>query len=80
MVGEDVINPAPDAQRATVTGGESKRIRFLSPTVAVVDGTEEISSIPRAHGFSPRELRGVYTTVWVKNGEEWEGQAARAWF
>jgi len=54
MIGENVINPAPDAQRATVTGGESKRIRFLSPTVAVVDGTEEISSIPRAHGFSPR--------------------------
>ena len=80
MFGQDVINPDPNRQGAAYVGGEPKVLRFLSGHVAVVDGTAEITNIPSAHGFAPRELKGVYSTVWVKTGGNWLAEGARAWF
>ena len=60
--------------------GEAKSIRFLSPTLAIVDGTIQLSGIPRAHGFAPTELRGVYTDYWRKSGNRWRIEATRPWF
>jgi ketosteroid isomerase-like protein len=76
-----VSNPATlESQGANFVGGEPKVIRFLSPTVAVVDGTAEIAGIPRAHGFSPKEMTGVYTDVWHKSDGQWLIAGSRPWF
>lgn len=80
MFGADVSNPNPTRQGASFIGGETKVLRFLSPTVVVVDGTAEISNIPSAHGFAPKEMRGVYSNVWRKSGGQWRCEGARAWF
>jgi ketosteroid isomerase-like protein len=80
MLGQDVINPDPNAQRAAFLAGDAKVINFLSRTLAVVDGTAEIGGIPSAHEFAPRELRGVYTNVWRKSAGTWRCEGARAWF
>jgi hypothetical protein len=65
---------------SSIVEGEAKSIRFLSPTMAVVDGTARITGIPRAHGIAETSMTGVYTDVWVKNGGEWAIQASRPWF
>ncbi|MDP9106901.1 MAG: nuclear transport factor 2 family protein [Candidatus Eremiobacteraeota bacterium] len=87
--GTEVSNPAPAAaahggggaaKGAAFVSGEPKVIRFLSSTVAVVDGTAAITNIPVAHGFAPREMKGVYTDVWVKTGGNWQIEGARPWF
>jgi ketosteroid isomerase-like protein len=76
-----VSNPAMrQGAGAAFVGGEPKVIRFLSPTLAVVDGTAEINNIPRAHGFAPREMRGVYTDVWRKVRGRWMIEGTRPWF
>jgi len=80
MFGQEVINPDPNSRGATFIGGEAKVIRFLSESVAVVDGTAEINNIPFAHGFAPSEMRGVYTNIWRKAGDQWQAEGARAWF
>jgi|GEM_PF-6243473 len=84
MAASAVTNPvrARTAQRAgAVIAGEPKHVRFLSPTLAVVDGTAEISGIPAAHEFSPREMNGVYTDVWSKSaGGSWQIISTRPWF
>jgi uncharacterized protein (TIGR02246 family) len=63
-----------------IVAGEPKSIRFLGPTVAVVDGTVEISGIPRAHGIVLSEMNGLYTDVWKKSGDVWAIEASRPWF
>lgn len=65
---------------ALYLAGEPKVLRFLSPTVAVVDGTAEISNIPLAHGFAPKAMKGVYSTLWTKTDTGWLCEAARPWF
>jgi ketosteroid isomerase-like protein len=65
---------------AVIVAGEPKVIRFVSATVAVVDGTAEIGNIPAAHGFTPREMNGVYTDVWRKNQGVWQIEGSRPWF
>ncbi len=67
-------------KQAIFLAGEPKVVRFLSPTLAVVDGTAQIGNIPMAHGFAPREMQGVYSVVWTKYNGEWKGEAARPWF
>src|ERR1039458_10309780 len=79
-VAQEVSNPNPNRQGAAYLGGEPKVLRFLSGHVAVVDGTAEITNIPSAHGFAPRELKGVYSTVWVKTSGNWLAEGAGAWF
>lgn len=80
MFGADVSNPNPTRQGASFIGGEPKVLRFLSSTVVVVDGTAEISNIPSAHGYAPKEMKGVYSNVWRKSGGQWRCEGARAWF
>jgi hypothetical protein len=65
---------------ALYLAGEPKVLRFLSPTVVFVDGTAEISNIPLAHGFAPKEMKGVYSTLWTKTDTGWLCEAARPWF
>lgn len=69
-----------ERKRAVFLAGEPKVVRFLSPTLAIVDGTAQIGNIPMAHGFAPREMQGVYSVVWTKHNGEWKGEAARPWF
>lgn len=71
---------ADPSKRAVFLSGEAKVIRFLSPTLAIVDGTAEIGNIPLAHGFAPSQMRGVYSNVWSKADGQWKGEAARPWF
>jgi hypothetical protein len=66
--------------KASFVAGEAKVIRFVSPNVAVVDGTAQITGIPPAHTFAPREMSGVYTTLWRKNEGTWLCAGARPWF
>jgi ketosteroid isomerase-like protein len=69
-----------ERKRAIFLAGEPKVVRFLSPTLAIVDGTAQIGNIPMAHGFAPREMQGVYSVIWTKHNGEWKGEAARPWF
>jgi len=62
---------------STFVAGEPKVIRFLSPTLAAVDGTAEIKGIPAAHGFAPKEMKGVYTDFWRKSGGRWQLASTR---
>jgi ketosteroid isomerase-like protein len=80
--GAAVSNPNPNARNAgaALVDGEPKVVRFLSPTLAVVDGTAHISGIPNAHGFAPSEMKGVYMDVWRKVGGNWQIESSRAWF
>jgi hypothetical protein len=71
---------ADPSKRAVFLSGEAKVIRFLSPTLAVIDGTAEIGNIPLAHGFAPSQMRGVYSNVWSKADGRWKGESARPWF
>jgi hypothetical protein len=81
LMGQDVINPAPDAiAGAKIVSGEPKAIRFLSPTVAAVDGVGQLSGVPAAHGFAPSEMKGVYTNYWCKTGGTWLIESIRPWF
>lgn len=73
-------DPTSKALGALFVGGQPKTVRFLSENVAVVDGTAEIAGIPRAHGFSPSEMSGVYTNFWSKSGNAWLCAATRPWF
>jgi hypothetical protein len=83
-LGAIVSNPADRAARrsggAVMVSGEPKNIRFLSKTLAVVDGTAEIGNIPAAHGFTPKEMSGVYTDFWSKSSGTWKLTATRPWF
>jgi hypothetical protein len=83
-LGAMVSNPADRAARrgggAVIVSGEPKNIRFLSKTLAVVDGTAEIGNIPAAHGFTPKQMTGVYTDYWSKSSGEWMLAATRPWF
>jgi ketosteroid isomerase-like protein len=83
-LGAMVSNPADRAARrgggAVMVSGEPKSIRFLSKTLAVVDGTAEIGNIPAAHGFTPKEMTGVYTDFWSKSSGTWKLTATRPWF
>ncbi len=71
---------ADPSKRAVFLSGEAKVIRFLSATLAIVDGTAEIGNIPLAHGFAPSQMRGVYSNIWSKADGTWKGEAARPWF
>jgi ketosteroid isomerase-like protein len=76
-------NPAPDrsaVRGAAIVDGEPKSIRFLSATLAAVDGTAQIGNIPAGHGFAPKEMSGVYTDIWRKVGQSWQIESSRAWF
>lgn len=44
------------------------KIRFLTPDVALEDGTSEVSN-PEAQGVAP--LVGRFTVIWVKQGGNW---------
>ncbi len=83
-LGAMISNPADRAARrgggAAMVSGEPKNIRFLSKDLAVVDGTAEIGNIPAAHGFTPKEMTGVYTDYWSKRSGEWKLTATRPWF
>lgn len=65
---------------ALYLAGEPKILRFMSSTIAIVDGTAVISNIPMAHGFAPKEMKGVYSTIWTKTPTGWLCEAARPWF
>jgi hypothetical protein len=74
------IDSDPQAKGASFVTGEPKLIRFMSDTVAVVDGTAEIGNIPKGHGFAPADMTGVYTDMWKKSSAGWRMQGSRAWF
>lgn len=77
---DTVSNPNPMRNGATIAGGEPKVIQVLSPSLAVVDGTAQIGGIPKAHEFSPTAMKGVYTDIWVKTGNNWAMEGTRPWF
>jgi uncharacterized protein (TIGR02246 family) len=45
-------------------------IRFLKPSLAVVDGSWELSGAPKTEGPAPPS-KGTYTTVMVKQDDQW---------
>lgn len=78
--GATVSNPDPARGGAAIVAGEPKVVRFLTPKLAVVDGTADINGIPAAHGFAPKRMKGVYTDFWRKVGNNWLIESSRAWF
>jgi uncharacterized protein (TIGR02246 family) len=46
-------------------------IRFLQPDVAVVDGSYEITGMKDAEGNDLPAVKGMYTNISVKEGEQW---------
>ena len=81
--GAQASNPDPTltpVKGAVMVSGEPKAIRFITPTLAVVDGTAEINDIPKGHGLVPSKMKGVYTDVWRKNDGKWQIESSRPWF
>jgi uncharacterized protein (TIGR02246 family) len=52
-------------------------IRFLEPTIAIVDGTFEISGITGADGAAAPPLKGLYSNLVEKEGGDWLFEAVR---
>jgi uncharacterized protein (TIGR02246 family) len=53
-------------------------IRMLTPTVAIVDASYEISNVMPPGGQATTTLKGLYTSVMMKQGGKWWTVSARA--